>query len=56
MADYRTMYFHLMGQVANAVELLIQAQQEGEESAMREEESGLELGLKKIEDIAEEKS
>lgn len=56
MADYRAMYFHLMGQVANAVELLIQAQREGEDSAIREDEPGIAIGSKKIADMAEEKS
>jgi len=38
MPDYKTMYFALAAQVADAIDLLIAAQRNGEESAVREEE------------------
>ena len=34
MADYRKMYYQLAGQVSRAIELLIQAEQEAEETYM----------------------
>lgn len=37
MPDYKSMYFRLAGRVADAIELLIQAQQEGEDAAMQED-------------------
>ncbi|MEA4921581.1 MAG: hypothetical protein VB078_11785 [Clostridiaceae bacterium] len=36
MPNYKAMYFALAAQVANAIDLLIKAQQEGEESAIKE--------------------
>ena len=32
MADYKKMYFNLMGAVTDAIEILMNAQQEGEEA------------------------
>ncbi|WP_164919117.1 MULTISPECIES: hypothetical protein [Acutalibacteraceae] len=40
MADYKTMYFQLAAKVADAVEFLIQAQQEGE-AQYREEQNSI---------------
>lgn len=37
MPDYKAMYFALASQVANAIDVLLQAQQDGEESAMKED-------------------
>lgn len=34
MPDYKSMYFALAAQVANAIALLVKAQRNGEESAM----------------------
>lgn len=34
MPDYKAMYFRLAGKVADAIELLVQAQQEGEQAVM----------------------
>ncbi len=34
MPDYKSMYFHLSAKVADAVELLTEAQQQGEEAYM----------------------
>ena len=39
MPDYQAMYFRLAAKVADVVELLIAAQQEGEESYISEEQS-----------------
>ncbi len=36
MPDYKSMYLRLAGKVADAIELLIQAQLEGEESALED--------------------
>lgn len=36
MPDYKSMYFHLAASVADAVELLIKAQQEGESSYVKD--------------------
>lgn len=36
MLDYKAMYYSLAAQVANAIELLISAQQNGEESILEE--------------------
>lgn len=41
--DYKAMYFHLAGQVADAIELLVQAQQEAEAAAMEDGEPPLVL-------------
>lgn len=38
MPDYKTMYYKLMARVADAVELLVQAQQDGERAAMEEDQ------------------
>jgi len=37
MPDYKSMYFALAAQVADAVDLLIKAQQEGEEAAIEKD-------------------
>lgn len=37
MPDYKSMYFALAAQVADAIELLIKAQQQGEQSAIEAE-------------------
>lgn len=37
MPDYKAMYYSLAADVATAIELLIKAQQRGEESALQEE-------------------
>lgn len=34
MPDYKAMYYRLAGKVADAIEILVQAQAEGEQSAM----------------------
>jgi len=39
MTDYKKMYFELAGKVADAVELLTQAQQESEKEYMESEET-----------------
>lgn len=36
MPDYKAMYYSLAAQVADAIELLIRAQQNGEESVLEE--------------------
>lgn len=43
MMDYRTMYFKLAAKVADALDILLKAQQEGETQFMNEEQpvSGL---------------
>lgn len=48
MPDYKEMYFALAAQVADAVELLVKAQQNGEEQYVQgEERPPLEFALKK---------
>lgn len=37
MPDYRAMYYALAAQVSNAIELLITAQQSGEDAAIEED-------------------
>lgn len=41
MPDYKSMYFTLAGKVADAIELLIEAQRAGEMAAMEEGKPGL---------------
>ena len=43
MPDYKAMYFHLAARVADAVELLVEAQQTGEEAFMRDDPPPLTL-------------
>ncbi|WP_164997169.1 hypothetical protein [Clostridium minihomine] len=45
MSDYKSMYFKLSAEVANAIDLLIKAQQHGEESALDENEPIVNLSL-----------
>lgn len=37
MPDYKTMYYRLAGKVADAVDILIEIQQESEEMAMKDD-------------------
>ena len=37
MPDYKAMYYRMAGKMADAIELLIQAQREGEEAAMADD-------------------
>ncbi|MCD7946720.1 MAG: hypothetical protein LUG13_00265 [Oscillospiraceae bacterium] len=37
MPDYKSMYYALAAQVANAIDLLVKAEQDGEESAIKED-------------------
>ncbi len=48
MPDYKAMYYSLAAQVANAIELLISAQQNGEESILEETSPVLMLYQTKI--------
>lgn len=54
MPDYKAMYFELAAQVANAIELLIKAQQTGEEAYIKNSyEANLEdLYTLRFQDIA----
>jgi hypothetical protein len=48
VADYKTMYFHLAANVANAIELLVQAQQAGEAYYVKENTSVVSLSGKEV--------
>ena len=37
VADYKTMYYRLTGKIADAVDILIEVQQESEEMAMKDD-------------------
>jgi len=43
MADYMTMYFKLAGQVSRAVDILIAAQQQGEDMYVESEDTPITL-------------
>ena len=56
VADYKTMYFQLAAKIADAVELLIKAQREGEALYMEENESIVQLDARKEEQTIKKKS
>jgi hypothetical protein len=50
MSDYKSLYFTLTGKVADAIELLIQAQQAGEDSCTNGTLNDFSLGKEDRED------
>ena len=47
MPDYKTMYFRLAARVADAAEILLAAQEEGEDAFAADDKSGIQLDDKK---------
>lgn len=45
MTDYKSMYFKLAGKVADAIEILVEAQREGEQSYIDQEDTPPSLKL-----------